>query len=63
MIDTHAHLDFPEFDQDREEVISRFFEAEWKAIVNVGVDLERSRKSVEIAKKARRDFCERGAAP
>jgi TatD DNase family protein len=49
MIDTHAHLDFPEFDQDREEVISRFFSQNGKAIVNIGVDLERSRKSVEIA--------------
>jgi len=49
MIDTHAHLDFKDFDQDREKVISRFFEMGGKAIVNVGVDLERSRKSVEIA--------------
>lgn len=51
MIDIHAHLDFPEFDQDREEVISRFFEKEGKTIVNIGVDLERSQKSIELAEK------------
>ena len=51
MIDTHAHLDFPEFDQDREEVIARAFGNGGKAIVNVGVDLERSKKSIEIAEK------------
>ena len=25
MIDTHAHTDFKEFDNDREEVLKRFF--------------------------------------
>lgn len=51
MIDTHAHLDFPEFEKDREEVIARAFSSGVKKIVNVGVDLERSRKSIEIAEK------------
>lgn len=51
MIDTHAHLDFPEFDEDREEVIARAFSSGVKKIVNVGVDLERSGKSIEIAEK------------
>jgi TatD DNase family protein len=49
MIDTHAHLDFENFDEDREEVISRAFDNGVKNIINIGVDLERSRKSVEIA--------------
>jgi len=49
MIDTHAHLDFENFDEDREEVISRAFDNGIKKIVNIGVDLERSRKSIEIA--------------
>ena len=51
MIDTHAHLDFENFDKDREEVISRAFDNGVKSIINIGVDLERSRKSVEIAQK------------
>jgi TatD DNase family protein len=49
MIDTHAHLDFKDFDEDREEVISRFFSQNGKAIVNIGVDLEASKKSIALA--------------
>ncbi|MDI6778489.1 MAG: TatD family hydrolase [Patescibacteria group bacterium] len=63
MIDTHAHLDFPEFDQDREEVISRFFENGGRAIINIGVDLERSWKSIEIAKKHKGVFASVGLHP
>lgn len=63
MIDTHAHLDFKDFDKDREEVISRFFESGGKAIVNVGVDLERSRKSIEIAEAHENVFAAVGMHP
>ncbi|HBB36914.1 MAG: hydrolase, TatD family, TatD DNase family protein [Candidatus Moranbacteria bacterium GW2011_GWC1_45_18] len=63
MIDTHSHLDFPELDEDREEVISRFFESGGKAIINVGVDLARSRKSIEIAKEHKNIFSSAGIHP
>ncbi len=63
MIDTHAHLDFPEFNEDREEVISRFFSNGGKAIINVGVDLKRSRKSVEIAETHKNIFAAVGFHP
>lgn len=63
MIDTHAHLDFPEFDQDREEVVSRAFDNGVKKIINVGVDLERSRKSIEIAEKHEGVFASVGLHP
>src|SRR4030042_5066108 len=63
MIDTHAHLDFPDFDQDREEVISRFFVTGGTAIINVGVDLVRSRKSIEIAEKHEGVFASVGLHP
>jgi len=63
MIDTHAHLDFPEFDQDRKEVIRRAFDNGLKAIINVGVDLERSRKSIEIAEKHEGVFASVGLHP
>ncbi|MFH0930017.1 MAG: TatD family hydrolase [Candidatus Moraniibacteriota bacterium] len=63
MIDTHAHLDFKDFDEDREEVISRFFDAGGKAIVNIGVDLERSRKSIEIAESHENVFASVGFHP
>src|SRR4030042_3308844 len=63
MIDTHAHLDFSEFDEDREEVISRFFSQGGKAIINIGVDLERSRKSSEIAERHEGIFASVGLHP
>ena len=44
MIDTHAHLDFESYDNDRAEVIRRFFEAGGKAIINIGVNGERNKK-------------------
>ncbi len=63
MIDTHAHLDFPEFDEDREEVISRAFDNGVKKIINVGVDLERSRKSIAIAQTHKNIFVSVGLHP
>ena len=73
MIDTHAHLDFENFDEDREEVITRFFSqgpadakamaGKGKAIINVGVDLETSRKSIALAEKHEKIFAAVGFHP
>ena len=49
LIDSHAHLDFPQFDGDREAVITRAREAGLVAIVNAGAGLESSRTSVALA--------------
>ncbi len=50
-IDTHCHLDFPEFDQDRDRVIRRA-EAEGVGyIINIGSSLKGSKDSVALAKK------------
>lgn len=51
LVDTHVHLDFPRFDKDREEVIIRARESGLNYIVNIGADLESSRRSVELANK------------
>lgn len=51
LIDTHCHLDFPEFDADREDVIKRAFAAGVKYIINVASSIEGSRKSVGLADK------------
>jgi len=50
-IDTHTHLDFPQFDPDREEVIERARAAGVEVIINVGADLVSSRASVELAER------------
>ena len=49
LIDTHAHIMFPEFDEDREAVIQRARDAGLKAIINVGCGAGPSAKSVEMA--------------
>ena len=49
LIDTHAHLDFSQFDADRQEVITRAQEAGVGIIVNAGAGLEASRAGVALA--------------
>lgn len=48
MIDSHAHVNFEDFNNDRKEVVDRSLEAGiW--MVNVGCDYETSKKAVEMA--------------
>lgn len=49
-IDLHAHLQFVDFDNDREEVINRMIENSVMAI-NVGVDEKSSNDAIELSKK------------
>jgi TatD DNase family protein len=49
LIDSHAHLDFRRFDDDRESVIQRARETGLAAVVNIGTDLDSSRASIELA--------------
>ena len=50
LVDTHAHLDAPQFDRDREAVIQRARDA-GIAVVTMGTDLDSSRRAVEIAQR------------
>lgn len=49
--DTHCHLDFPNFDQDREIVLSNAKKAGLAFICNPGIDLETSKKSIQLSKQ------------
>lgn len=49
LIDSHAHLDMPEFSEDLPSVLDRALEAGVLQIVTVGIDLESSRAAVELA--------------
>ncbi|MEI6631726.1 MAG: TatD family hydrolase [bacterium] len=51
LIDTHCHLDFPEFDNDRKEVIGRAKDAGIGYIVNIGSSLEGSRRSLGLTRE------------
>ncbi|MBI2057927.1 MAG: TatD family hydrolase, partial [Candidatus Yanofskybacteria bacterium] len=48
--DSHCHPQFPQYDQDREEMIKRTLDNGVKMIA-VGTDFEMSVKAVELAKK------------
>ncbi len=50
-IDTHAHIQMPEFDADRDEALARAKAAGIELMVTVGYHLEASRKAVEAAQR------------
>lgn len=51
IIDTHAHLDGSQFNQDREETIARAFENGISHILNIGCELESSRAGIALAER------------
>jgi len=63
MIDTHAHLDFPQYDKDRDEVIRSGFESGLEMVINIGVDLETSARSIELAEKYEHIYAAVGIHP
>ena len=50
MIDSHAHMHFDQFDEDRAAVIARARAAGLLGWIEVGVDVLTSRKAIEIAR-------------
>jgi TatD DNase family protein len=51
LVETHCHLDFSEFDHDRDEVIERAKEQGVGYIINIGSSLNGSQRSVELSQK------------
>lgn len=51
IIDTHAHLDFPEFSQDLASVLSRAEEKGVAEVITIGIDLTSSRRAVDLAQQ------------
>lgn len=51
LIETHAHLDYPDFAPDFDEVLARATEAGVTRIVTIGTSIESSRRAVELAEK------------
>ncbi len=49
LVDTHAHLDEPAFDPDRDEVVAAAREAGVRTILTIGTTAASSRRAVEIA--------------
>ncbi len=51
LFDTHAHYDDERFDEDREELLSSLPEKGVELVINLGSDLESSKKSIALAEK------------
>ena len=49
LIDTHTHLDFPDFNADRDAVIRRAVEAGVTRMIAIGTNLETSRAALALA--------------
>ena len=63
LTDTHAHLDFPEFDGQLDAVIARAREAGVHRIITIGIGRESCRKSIAIAEKYDHVFAVVGLHP
>jgi TatD DNase family protein len=51
LIETHAHLDYPEFAADFDDVLRRADEAGVTRIITIGTSIESSRRAVGLAEK------------
>ena len=49
LIDSHAHLDLPDFTSDLDDVLKRAADAGIEKMITIGIDLPSSRKAVALA--------------
>lgn len=48
--DAHAHLSFPQFDEDRDAIIERLRASQVSILINPGTDVETSKGAIALAK-------------
>lgn len=63
IIDTHAHYDDSQFDNDRDELLKRILDESVEAIINIGCDIESSRFSIDLSHKYQNIFAAVGIHP
>ena len=63
LIDTHCHLDFPDFDTDRPEVLQRAHDNDIDCIINIGSSLQGSQRSVALSKEYKNIYAVVGVHP
>jgi TatD DNase family protein len=63
LIDTHAHLDFPDFTNDLDAILARAEAAGVTRIVTIGTSIEGSRQAVALAEKYPQVFAVIGVHP
>jgi TatD DNase family protein len=63
LVDTHCHLNFDLFDEDRDQTLARARQAGVERIVNPGVDLETSQSAVQLAARYPQVYAAVGVHP
>jgi len=63
LIDTHAHLDYPDFADDLDTIIQRAAEAGVTRIISIGTGIESSRRAVALAERYPNVFAVVGVHP
>lgn len=63
LIETHAHLDYPDFAPDFDDVLRRATEAGVTRIITIGTSVESSRRAIELAEKYPNIFAVVGVHP
>jgi TatD DNase family protein len=63
LIETHAHLDYPDFAADFDDVLRRATEAGVTRIITIGTSVESSRRAVDLAEKYPNIFAVIGVHP
>ncbi len=63
LIETHAHLDYPDFANDLDDVLRRASEAGVTRIITIGTSVESSRRAIALAEKYPAVFAVIGVHP
>ncbi len=63
LIDTHTHLDFEHYRQDRDQVIEAAREAGVTALIDVGIDLKTSERALALSRRRKGIYATVGVHP
>ena len=63
LVETHAHLDYPDFANDFDDVLRRATEAGVTRIITIGTSVESSRRAIDLAEKHSNIFAVIGVHP
>ena len=61
--DTHAHYDDEKFNEDREDILNKIFNAGVTRCINMGCDIKSSIKAIKIAENHEHIYCGVGLHP
>ena len=63
LVDTHCHLDFHQYDADRERVLKRAWESGLSHILVPGIDIPTNQNAIQLSGKDPRIYAAVGVHP